>query len=111
MKRAFLVAAILSAALHTALPAQQVGPNVNVLSGTEERTGDAFLQRQNEAVVAVSTRNPDHIIVAMNDYRTVAMAFDPTPPGENKANGFVARATDGGGTALSSERVRAQTPP
>jgi hypothetical protein len=108
MKRSLLVAALLAVALNLVTSAQQVGQNVNVLSGTDPRTGDAFLQRQNEAVVAVSTRNADHIIVAMNDYRTVDMAFDPTPAGSNQ--GIIARAQQKP-RPLGAEAVRAQTPP
>ena len=108
MKRLCLFVVLLVAALNLVTSAQQVGQNVNVLSGTKERTGDAFLQRQNEAVVAVSTRNPDHVIVAMNDYRRVDMAFDPTPPGSNQ--GLIARAQPKP-RPLSAEAVRAETPP
>jgi parallel beta-helix repeat protein len=108
MKRSLLVAVMLAAALNLVTSAQQVGQNVNVLSGTDPRTGDAFLQRQNEAVIAVSTRNPDHIIVAMNDYRTVDMAYDATTPGTNQ--GFIAR-NQAKPNPLSTQAVRAQTPP
>jgi parallel beta-helix repeat protein len=48
-----------------------VGPNVNMVSGTTWPDGDPFLQRQNEPSVAVSTRNPIHLMAASNDYRTV----------------------------------------
>src|SRR5215831_7967788 len=47
------------------------GTNVNMVSGTDWTTGDPFLQRQNEPSVAVSTRNPLHILAGANDYRTV----------------------------------------
>ena len=51
--------------------AQQVGRNVNMVSGTTLPGGDPYLQRQNEPSGAVSTRNPMHLLVGANDYRTV----------------------------------------
>src|SRR2546427_10693043 len=45
--------------------------NVNMVSGTQWPTGDPFLQRQNEPSMAVSTRNPMHILAGSNDYRSV----------------------------------------
>jgi hypothetical protein len=51
--------------------AQVAGPNVNMVSGTQWPNGDPFLQRQNEPSMAVSTRNPMHILAGANDYRTV----------------------------------------
>ncbi|OLC83427.1 MAG: hypothetical protein AUH72_04385 [Acidobacteria bacterium 13_1_40CM_4_65_8] len=54
-----------------------VSPNVNVLRGIHDPIrGDALLQRQNEPVAAVSTRNPSHLMIAANDYRTVDLAND-----------------------------------
>src|SRR5262245_11103171 len=108
MRRSLFLAIICAAVLHYATSAQQIGPNVNVLTGTDPNTGDAFLQRQNEAVVAVSTRNADHVMVAMNDYRTVDMAFDP---GIAEGNfGLIARAQRKPG-GRSVEAMRAQPPP
>ncbi len=54
--------------------AQVAGTNVNMVSGTQWPTGDPFLQRQNEPSMAVSTRNPLHILAGANDYRTVDLA-------------------------------------
>jgi hypothetical protein len=51
--------------------AQIPGRNVNMVSGTKWPDGDPFLQRQNEPSMAVSTRNPLHILAGSNDYRTV----------------------------------------
>jgi hypothetical protein len=54
-----------------------VSPNVNVLRGINDPIrGDALLQRQNEPSVAVSTRNPNHVMIAANDYRTVDISGD-----------------------------------
>src|SRR5580704_17128894 len=51
--------------------AQVAGQNVNMVSGTKWPNGDPFLQRQNEPSMAVSTRNPSHILAGANDYRSV----------------------------------------
>jgi uncharacterized repeat protein (TIGR01451 family) len=53
------------------LPVPLPGRNVNMVSGTNHPDGDPFLQRQNEPTIAVSTRNPQHLFGAANDYRTV----------------------------------------
>src|SRR5947209_17316480 len=47
------------------------GRNVNMVSGTQWPGGDPFLQRQNEPSMAVSSRNPLHMLGGANDYRTV----------------------------------------
>ena len=67
--------ALLSAALCLAAAisagAQVSGQNVNMVSGTNWTNGDPFLQRQNEPSIAVSSRNPSHLLGGANDYRTV----------------------------------------
>ena len=52
-----------------------VGRNVNMVAGQDEFGGDPYLQRQNEPSMAVSTRNPMHLLAAANDYRTVEVPF------------------------------------
>ena len=56
-----------------------VGPNVNMAGGPASYDplrdpaliGDPFLQRQNEPSVALSSRNPCHLLAGANDYRAV----------------------------------------
>ncbi len=90
---------ILSAAF-TAIPAkgQTPGDNVNMVSGTKWPGGDPFLQRQNEPALAVSTRNPRHLLAGANDYRSV----DIPNPNETDERGDawlgVFKSLDGGAT-------------
>ncbi len=66
-----LVVLLISWLLRAPAFAQVGGQNVNMVSGTSWPNGDPFLQRQNEPSIAVSTRNPMHILGGANDYRTV----------------------------------------
>src|ERR1700682_3829348 len=56
------------------------GPNVNMVSGTKWPGGDPFLQRQNEPSIAISTRNPLHVLGGANDYRTVDLPLTDALP-------------------------------
>ena len=66
------------------LPAQAPTPgqNVNMVSGTTWPYGDPFLERQDEPSLAVSTRNPLHLLAGANDYRTVDLNLPEAEPGE-----------------------------
>ena len=79
-----------------------VGPNVNMVSGTTWPDGDPFLQRQNEPSIAVSTRNPMHLMAASNDYRTVDLPGLPEglPTGDSWIGVYTS--LDGGGSWTST---------
>jgi putative Ig domain-containing protein len=68
-----LFVALMAASLPVLLVAQIPGPNVNIVTGTSFPGGDPFLQKQNEPSIAVSTRNPCHLLAGGNDYRAVAL--------------------------------------
>ena len=67
----FARAAVCLWTLAGALDAQIPGRNVNMVAGTSIPNGDPYLQRQNEPSIAVSTRNPQHLVGGANDYRSV----------------------------------------
>ena len=46
-----------------------------MVSGIRWPGGDPFLQRQNEPSIAVSSRNPQHLLAGSNDYRTVDLSL------------------------------------
>lgn len=85
------------------------GRNVNVVSGREWPDGDPFLQRQNEPSLAISTRNPQHLLAGSNDYRTVDINTLPRDSRGNP-NGRVVgdawaglyKSLDGGNTWIST---------
>jgi sugar lactone lactonase YvrE len=60
------------------------GRNVNMVSGTVWPGGDPWLQRQNEPSIAVSTRNPLHLLAGANDYRSIDAYFEDELPGYEK---------------------------
>jgi len=59
------------------------GQNVNMVSGTTWPYGDPFLERQDEPSLAVSTRNPLHLLAGANDYRSVDLNLPEVEPGES----------------------------
>ena len=76
--RALGVVALLALTTIPAAGQVIVGPNVNMGGGpatfdlaTKKIVGDPFLQRQNEPSIAVSSRNPCHLLGGANDYRAV----------------------------------------
>src|SRR5713101_2581509 len=81
---------------------QTVGPNVNMVSGTQWPGGDPFLQRQNEPSVAASTRNPQHLLAGANDFRTVDLPGLPDDLENGDAWLGLYKSTDGGQTWRSS---------
>ena len=76
--------------------------NVNMVSGTDWPGGDPFLQRQNEPSVAVSTRNPMHLLAGANDYRTVDLPGLPDDKMTGDAWLGVFTSSDGGATWKST---------
>src|SRR6266850_2412375 len=82
--------------------AQVAGQNINMVSGTQYPGGDPYLQRQNEPSVAVSTRNPQHLLAGANDYRTVDLPGLPTDLENGDAWLGLYKSTDGGQTWKST---------
>ena len=85
------------------LHAQQVGTNVNMVTGTQWPGGDPFLQRQNEPSMAISSRNPLHMVAGDNDYRSVdlpAVSGEVAPTGDAWLGFFTS--FDGGQTWTSN---------
>ena len=84
------------------------GRNVNMVSGTQLPGGDPWLQRQNEPSIAVSTRNPMHILAGANDYRTVDMSASegelPGIPGLSTGDAWLGiyLSVDGGQSWIST---------
>jgi hypothetical protein len=73
-----------------------------MVSGTEWPGGDPFLQRQNEPSIAVSSRNPLHLIAGANDYRTVDLPGLPNGGETGDAWLGLFKSTDGGLTWRST---------
>jgi len=79
---AVCVALAATFALVAGVGAQQAGQNVPVLPVIQPGVadahlkGDLYMQRQLEPTLAVSTRNPNHLIAFFNDYRAVDIPSD-----------------------------------
>ncbi len=82
--------------------AQVASRSVNMVAGTDWPGGDPFLQRQNEPTVAVSTRNPMHLLAGANDYRTVDLPGTPDDKMTGDAWLGTFTSTDGGATWKST---------
>lgn len=95
-----IVLTLSSLSLSQAVP----GQNVNMVSGTKWPGGDPFLQRQNEPSIAVSTRNPQHLLAGANDYRTVDLPAPDQLTSENAGDAWlgVFKSFDGGATWQST---------
>ncbi len=103
MKRYSIVLLIL--ALTAGAFSQTPGQNVNMVSGKVWPGGDPFLQRQNEPSLAISTRNPRHVLAGANDYRTVDLpAVDVLPGFEVTGDAWLGmyKSYDGGATWRST---------
>lgn len=92
-RRVTILAALL---ISVSALAQVAERNVNMVAGTQWPDGDPFLQRQNEPSIAVSTRNPQHLLAAANDYRTVDLPGLPSGPMPGDAWAGIFRSYDGG---------------
>ncbi len=90
-----------SKAQNSLQPRPVPGSNVNMVSGVDWPGGDPFLQRQNEPSMAVSSRNPLHLLAGANDYRSVDL---PGIPDKVTADGWVGlfKSFDGGQTWRST---------
>src|ERR671918_702035 len=101
LRRIVALSVLVLSALVTA-QAQIPGQNVNMVSGTMWPGGDPFLQRQNEPSMAVSSRNPLHILAGANDYRTVDLPGLPDGGVTGDAWLGLFTSTNGGGRWTST---------
>lgn len=97
---ASLVLALASVATNAQGPVP--GQNINMVSGVTFPGGDPFLQRQNEPALAVSTRNPLHLLGGSNDYRAVNIPGNSSSGSTGDAWLGVFKSFDGGATWTST---------
>ncbi|HSE22270.1 MAG TPA: putative Ig domain-containing protein [Pyrinomonadaceae bacterium] len=99
---AFCVFVSLFLAISVATFGQIPDRNINMVSGKTWPGGDPFLQRQNEPSIAVSSRNPLHLLAGANDYRTVDLPG--LPDGEENGDAWLGifKSFDGGLTWRST---------
>ncbi|HEX7420124.1 MAG TPA: sialidase family protein, partial [Thermoanaerobaculia bacterium] len=102
----FVVVSFLFACVPAIGYAQYAEQNVNMVSGQTWPGGDPFLRQQNEPSLAVSTRNPLHLLAGANDYRSVDIPFNaPARPDDEETGDAwlgVFRSKDGGNTWSST---------
>ena len=102
-KTVFGAAALLAGlAAPGSLLGQTPSQSVNMVSGTTLPGGDPFLQRQNEPSLAVSTRNPQHLLAGANDYRTVDLPGLPADEETGDSWAGLFASLDGGETWRST---------
>ena len=101
-----LSVAVFAVLLPVAGFAQFAEPNVNMVAGTTFPDGDQFLRQQNEPSIAVSTRNPMHLLAGANDYRSVDINFPAgaRPDDEETGDAWlgVFKSFDGGSRWIST---------
>src|SRR5262245_35612201 len=100
--RTFALITLFISSLATVGYSQIPGRNINMVSGTSWPGGDPFLQRQNEPSIAVSSRNPLHLLAGANDYRTVDLPGLPNGEETGDAWQGVFKSMDGGLTWRSN---------
>ena len=100
--RPVVVCTLFFAGLALSASAQVPGQNVNMVAGTQWPGGDPFLQRQNEPSMAVSSRNPLHLLAGANDYRTVDLPGLPDGNVTGDAWLGLFKSTNGGGRWTST---------